>query len=326
MIPLDTRYRAVVHYRHFLPSLRRVAQLYKVSRSSLQRWTHLSPGNKRLKRRKRDIRASVFACIKTALERNPLQTISSLRLEIAKQCKLTPSIRTTGRWVARAGYTFKKAFTTVAVTPNPPTVLSFCSAVAKVPSSDVVWIDEAGFYVGDHASRGYAPVGRRLRCDASRTLRRVKLTLLMAITSTGVLHHEVLYDNCKKPDFVRFVNDLPVGPGTRVVMDNLQIHKCREVVDVMNKKKIVAVYTPPYSPRFNAIEYAFSAIKRLYRSECSELQAACGTSCLDREAYEELLHAAVMFPRDTSPFVHRTMQTVASAFRSPEDSSLRYDT
>ena len=38
MIPLDTKYRAIVHYTHFLKSLRQVAALYKVSKSTLHRW------------------------------------------------------------------------------------------------------------------------------------------------------------------------------------------------------------------------------------------------------------------------------------------------
>jgi transposase len=43
MQPREVRYRAVVHYKLFLHSLRKVAQLYNVSKSSLQRWIHNDP-------------------------------------------------------------------------------------------------------------------------------------------------------------------------------------------------------------------------------------------------------------------------------------------
>ena len=52
MHDLETRYKAVVHYNHFQRSLRVVSKLYKVSKSSLQRWVKLSPSTFRPKKTK----------------------------------------------------------------------------------------------------------------------------------------------------------------------------------------------------------------------------------------------------------------------------------
>ena len=323
MFPMETRYKAVVHYQHFVPSLRKVARLYNVSKSSLQRWVRQAPCTRRC-RRKQTVKCEVLACIRSTLAKNPMQTMESVRREVAQRCGLRLSVRSVGRAVTRAGFSFKKAFGKVGIVPDAARTLAFCAQVAEAPSSDIVWIDEAGFYVGDHATKGYAPVGRRLHCTVSRTLRRVKLTLLMAMTSSGVLHHVVLDRNCKKHDFVKFVAELPVSRGTRLVMDNLQIHKSHEAIDAMKAKGCVPVFTPPYSPRFNAIEYAFSSIKRLYRRECSELQAQHGVD-LDPSDYEELLHASVLFPHDMRPFVERTLATASEASKRPTNSSLSHD-
>ena len=43
MISRELRYKAVIHYKHFLPSLRKVSRLYGVSKSSLQRWLRDDP-------------------------------------------------------------------------------------------------------------------------------------------------------------------------------------------------------------------------------------------------------------------------------------------
>jgi hypothetical protein len=42
MISLETRYRSVVHYKYFLRSLRKVCNIYNVSKSSLHRWEDAS--------------------------------------------------------------------------------------------------------------------------------------------------------------------------------------------------------------------------------------------------------------------------------------------
>jgi transposase len=49
MHPLEIRYKAVIHYKYFLHSLRKVANHYNVSKSSLQRWikNDPKPSNKR---------------------------------------------------------------------------------------------------------------------------------------------------------------------------------------------------------------------------------------------------------------------------------------
>lgn len=39
---------------------------------------------------------------------------------------------------------------------------------------------------------------------------------------------------------------------------------------VISSKGCTSLHIPPYSPRYNAIEYAFSMLKRRYRSICSD--------------------------------------------------------
>ena len=137
----------------------------------------------------------------------------------------------------------------------------------------------------------------------------------MAMTSKGVLHHEVLETNCNTSGFVKFIQDLPVQPGTRLVMDNLSFHKSAVTRDAIEAKQCKPLYIPPYSPRFNAIEYAFGSMKRLYRQECSALQASSGCE-LGRSDYEELLQHTVLFPYDLGPFVKRTLDTVNTVLAS----------
>lgn len=73
MQPRELRYRAVVHYKFFLPSLRKVARLYNVSKSSLQRWIHNDPTIRKV-RSKKQADQRVRQCVKEFIEDNPFAT------------------------------------------------------------------------------------------------------------------------------------------------------------------------------------------------------------------------------------------------------------
>ena len=72
--------------------------------------------------------------------------------------------------------------------------LNFCNAFQNTPPDSLICIDECAFYVGEQGKVGWAPKGRRLIVKASRTLRRTKYTLVMAISASGIVHHEIRWD------------------------------------------------------------------------------------------------------------------------------------
>ena len=81
----------------------------------------------------------------------------------------------------------------------------------------------------------------------------------------------------KQNDFISFIKNLPEIHNGVVVMDNIPFHHSKETKAVIFQRGLEVIYTPSYSPKFNAIEYVFSTIKRQYRMECS----ACGSNDVD---------------------------------------------
>jgi transposase len=214
MIPLATRFKAVVHYTHFLNSLRKVSKLYNVSKSSLHRWIRNDPRAlavaKQVSRKRRvSAFASVQDIIKEEMEANPFMTMNGLSRVLKERCGLNRARTTVGRYRAACGFAWKKAFRTVVPKHDPQRVQAFCEAHLSC-RENLVCIDEACFYVGDHPKRGYSQRGRRLTVATSRTVRRTKYTLLMAVARTGLVHYKILDHNCKKPDFVQFIGELDV--------------------------------------------------------------------------------------------------------------------
>lgn len=168
-----------------------------------------------------------------------------------------------------AGISLKSVSRQVNYAHDPASVKDFCNSYIQAERSGVlISIDEAGFYVGDHRRRGWAPRGERLSVKSGKSLRRTKFTLLLAVSQQGVVGYEVLDHNCKKPDFVQFIQKLNAPRGSVLMMDNIQFHHSRETKDAACAKGFNLLYTPPYSPRMNPVEYIFGTVKPEYRHQC----------------------------------------------------------
>ena len=68
-------------------------------------------------------------------------------------------------------------------------------------------------------------------------------------------------------DFINFLSKLRSKYAKRSIalfMDQLPVHKSREVRPWYEELDITPVYNVAYSPEFNAIEAAFSKVKRIF--------------------------------------------------------------
>ena len=298
MINSETRHRAIVHYKYFTRSLRKVSKLYGVSKSSLQRWVNRDPAAYRV--RKKRSRQSMYSHVKSiihdALQADPFLSMARLAHVVKQKCGLVTSRTCISRYTSQCGFTRKKAFRTVKVTHKREDLNKFCSQ--HVGSQNIVCIDECGFVVGDRPRHGYSQRGKRLNVQASRTLRRTKFTLIMAISKDGVLLHRILDHNCKKADFVTFIQDLPLQPNTDVLMDNINFHHSVETVEALRKKQCAGLYLPTYSPRYNAIENVFGVIKEEYRRRCHTLVNESASTC--RDAMEGIIQT--FYRHDLTPY------------------------
>lgn len=267
----DVKYKAIVHYNHFCRSLRTVAKLYRIGKSTLQRWVNARRTTcARLKRSASTTRQDVLNAVRTALTSNPFSTTATIVQYLKATLRFTISSSTASRVIKAAGFTKKKAFRVSSTRPDTSRVLRFCSDYCdhRDHRDDIICVDESCFYLGDHPRMGYAPKGTRLHVAASPMLRRKKFTLIMAVGRDGVVHYDVSECNCNKSRFIAFVNSIPRPPGTVLLMDNVAFHRSKETQAALNAKGFRPLFIPPYSPALNAIENVFSVVKRAYKSHC----------------------------------------------------------
>lgn len=130
-------------------------------------------------------------------------------------------------------------------------------------------------------------------------MRSIRYSILPGLSLSGILHVSIVTGSFDTEKFAEFIdvlltqiNTFP-GPNSVIVMDNCRIHKVSFILDMIEARYVHPlilhtgdlisilrgmkhIFLPPYSPDFNLIETAFSAIKAyirrngdLYRSSMS---------------------------------------------------------
>jgi transposase len=173
----------------------------------------------------------------------------------------------------------------------------------------LVFIDESGVNTRMMRSHARAPRGQRA-LDHQRVARGPNYTLIGALTKDGILASHLLDGSMRKAEFLRYLKDelLPkLTKGSVVVMDNLRIHHCAEAKALAQGCGISFAFVPPYSPRFNPIEEAWSKLKAFLRKTRARLTdtlvEAVRTglkNITSSDAHGWIRHAGYSFPQGSS--------------------------
>ena len=104
-----------------------------------------------------------------------------------------------------------------------------------------------------------------MKIDVSKTPTNA-IAVLAAVSRERGLDLVMQFDfSVKKDTFKVFLEELRskyFAEDIVLVMDNLTVHKNREVCERMDELGFRYSWTPPYSPKYNGIEEVFSIAKR----------------------------------------------------------------
>ena len=162
----------------------------------------------------------------------------------------------------KLGLSFQKASLKPAVVFGRQTMqrrFDYAQRVNQLPDQELWFLDESGFNLHIAPLRCWAPKGRTPTL-AVKTNRGVNISLLMCISSEGIVYYEIKNGSFKAPVFVDFLAALADHyPEVRngevtLVMDNARIHHASDAQDCLRDNNINHVYLPPYSPELNPIE------------------------------------------------------------------------
>lgn len=261
MIDNFTKFSAIVHYKQFGGTVRHVARQYGVSKSSVARWVSANPECAKLKRLRRDRKCAwrtMSSCVAQAMSSSPFLTARDLVAHVSAHLGMRVSEATISRCRRANNFRFKRsqrAQEAQRVDPGHPFMQP------GDPYEGAITLDESSFVSIDRPTMGWARGSRRV--PKGPPTRRKRISLLLAIDANGVVDFEIRQGAFKGVTYAAFLAKLP--SHRTVIADNCNIHKAKVVKAMAAVNHQTLMYTPPYCPWFNPVEFAFSKTKNAYR-------------------------------------------------------------
>ena len=257
-------------------SLQYTCDIYNCSKYSLVRWVrrYLEYGTVENKNRKEGaykVRKGHVEFIINLIKTKPFITLTDILGYFHKKFNdITLSKTHLSNIIKFANLTYKK----VQITHKPDLRYNkpinyeeeykkFYSKIKKYNLDDIISIDESSISIGLHPNKGREIIGKRLNKTTKDNKVFVKYTLIMAITTKGVLDW-ILYekagsDHCR---LIEFIKQFIEGKKNKLIlMDNASCHRNQEVKDFIIKSKNDFVYILPYHHYMNPIEKFFNQLK-----------------------------------------------------------------
>lgn len=140
----------------------------------------------------------------------------------------------------------------------------------------MIFVDESGFDLSPHVSRGWAPVGRTP--VVKFPLRAGRLSAISGVTIEGEVYFRMYEGSIKAHHvavFVRQILRLTDGP-VDIIWDGIATHRALEVKTVLNSNwpRLQIHRFPAYAPELNPDEYFWNWLKNkvLVNLACSSLE------------------------------------------------------
>ena len=132
----------------------------------------------------------------------------------------------------------------------------------------LVWVDEAMFTFNTFSKRAWSAKHQSIEVNDADV--RIKtMALLGAISDNGGLEAYAIHPKSittkELIEFVEMLSEKFHGSEFAIFMDNLQVHKTKDVLETCKHLKARPIFNVPYSPAFNDIETYFSLLKGEYK-------------------------------------------------------------
>ena len=140
----------------------------------------------------------------------------------------------------------------------------------------LVFIDETGTSTNMARLRGRCPRGQRLIGKVPHGHWKIT-TFVAALRNDAITAPFVINEPMNGEIFTVYLERCLVptlSPGDIVVMDNLPVHKSRNVRSIIEAAGATLIYLPPYSPDLNPIEMAFAKLKAHLRKAAERSMTA----------------------------------------------------
>ena len=221
----------------------------------------------------RKLSSGILESIENIVEHEPLITLKEISSRFATQ-GISLSISTIHRGLEQLKITVKKASRELENVNSQNNIqkrkLYALDFSQNSPSNkkNCIFIDECGFNCHLRKTCARSRIGLRANIVLP-TIRGRNITLIAAINSENVIHYKIVSDGtCNSAKFGEFLSELVQilnndsrYKGSWLILDNAQIHKSKELRDLILNTSYILKFLAPYSYMLNPIENAFSKVK-----------------------------------------------------------------
>jgi transposase len=281
--------RAVVRfYQSALMPVRMLARYFCISVQSIYRWARPYLVNAGIlpppppppppsslppvrRGRKQKLTAAAQQQIVHTVKSSRTINWSRLHLMLERKFHVRVHRSTIYRLLAQHQLTYKKAHFR-GKRPDAAKMHAFKAAIAAVPTSSLISLDEASFDTHMTPLYGWSEKGSKCIFYPRHSKRaRKRFSLLLAICNERVVAWQLVVGSFNKQLFLslreRLLPSLVDCPAARhLLMDNVAFHHSKEVAALLREHDLPPpIFNPPYHPDTNPVEMAFSMMKRRAR-------------------------------------------------------------
>lgn len=269
MHSIDKRLICKNLYNTQLFSLRKIASIIGVSHMSIKRWIQQSHEelltSKYHQIRRKTIKSGtpVVEAIKTMLKLNPILLIEDIQNKIYElfHFRISKSfLSSILRY--KCSLTRKKVKFYGKTKQNDEIVNDFLQKRSKFLSEkkNFLSLDETSFSRKGKDVYGFSTKGKKIKIQKPWK-RFTSKSCLACLDQFGKLQYHIIDGSYNKEKFIDGLEKFSFEENSVILMDNLKIHRSKEVLETFRRKGVDVLFVPPYSPWFNPIENAFSLIK-----------------------------------------------------------------
>lgn len=209
--------------------------------------------------------------IKNEISRMLLQDNSFVQSEIASELRkknITISQSSISRILKDMNYT-RKRLVKIPIERNCSTILTkrqeYARTIEYLPNENLVFLDETGCNLHITRNYGYSPLNTKAY-KVVRGNRGQNISCMVAIKNTGVISFDIRDGSFDGDSFIQYINEklsdhFMNNPNDILIMDNCRFHHRKDVIELLERKRIGFMFLPPYSPQLNPIEEYFSFFK-----------------------------------------------------------------
>lgn len=262
MYSRDLQLLALHHYTK-LGSLRKTAKVMLISHMTVKRWLIDIERKQRKKQNTKSL--NIQEIVLSLVKNDPHITLKQIQCLILDEIALSVSKELIRLVLKKNNISRKKIRYYGECKDLQLKTQTFISQrdKYKLRNKKFVSIDETSFGRHGKVVYGYSQKGRRIFKRKSYAHVSTQ-SALCCLHQDGEICYRLQKGGINAETFYEFLTSLHLEPSTVVLLDNCRIHHTRLIKEYAEMLDIHLLYTPPYSPWFNPIEFSFSNIKRHY--------------------------------------------------------------